>query len=273
MILFFCSVLLVLLVVLLFLLVCPSFPLFLVRSAPVKLVEVSNGSESMCASSSKGSAKTKQQDCSHRGFSEAETQTCAKFSFNQTEKPIIAPESPRIQSTRFNRSKRRAPKEKHQSPLERRKWRFKRWGFNKSEDIRGKRPFSSVLWISQELFGPGAHRRRAKKSEKGRKRPIPVNFQLPLLFTPPFAAAQSPILQSISWRKAESMQAKAFLDLFFVAHHQKHPFQPILEMMLQDQHTQNPENSSKNGDFSTSLGLKIHRCLHNSPWKMDPARL
>ena len=41
-------------------------------------------------------------------------------------------------------------------------------GLSKSEDIQGKRPFSSVFWISQVLFAP---------SRKGRKRPISADFR------------------------------------------------------------------------------------------------
>ena len=68
-------------------------------------------------------------------------------------------------------------------------------GLSKSEDIRGKRPFSSVFWISQVLFAPsGKGRKRQKKGEKGRFRPISgKGGQTPLkppFVTPPFAAAQ-----------------------------------------------------------------------------------
>ena len=42
-------------------------------------------------------------------------------------------------------------------------------GLSKSEDIGGKRPFSSVIWISQVLLAPsGKGRKRQKKGEKGR---------------------------------------------------------------------------------------------------------
>ena len=46
-------------------------------------------------------------------------------------------------------------------------------GLSKSEDIWGKRPFSSVFWISQVLFGPSGKgrkrrgRKRAKKADFG----------------------------------------------------------------------------------------------------------
>ena len=62
-------------------------------------------------------------------------------------------------------------------------------GVSKSEDIRGKRPFSSVFWISQVLFAPsGKGRKRQKKGEKRRFRPI--SRQGGQTVTPPFAAAQ-----------------------------------------------------------------------------------
>ena len=63
-------------------------------------------------------------------------------------------------------------------------------GLSKSEDIRGKRPFSSVFWIFQVLFGPsGKGRKKAEKgrktSEKGRLQPISrKGGQTPL--KPPF---------------------------------------------------------------------------------------
>ena len=43
-------------------------------------------------------------------------------------------------------------------------------GLRKSEDIRGKRPFSSVFWIFQVLLAPSG------KGEKGRKRAILAAF-------------------------------------------------------------------------------------------------
>ena len=69
-------------------------------------------------------------------------------------------------------------------------------GLGKSEDIWGKRPFSSVFWISQVLFVPsGKGRKRQKKGEKGRFRTISrKGGQTPLkppFVTPPFAAAQA----------------------------------------------------------------------------------
>ena len=69
-------------------------------------------------------------------------------------------------------------------------------GLRKSEDIWGKRPFSSVFWIFQVLFRPsGKGRKRQKKGEKGRFRPISgKGGQTPLkppFVTPPFAAAQA----------------------------------------------------------------------------------
>ena len=77
-------------------------------------------------------------------------------------------------------------------------------GLSKSEDIRGKRPFSSVFWISQVLFVPsGKGRKRQKKGEKGRFRPISgKGGQTPLkppFVTPPFAAAQQsgPFLEKV----------------------------------------------------------------------------
>ena len=68
-------------------------------------------------------------------------------------------------------------------------------GLRKSEDIWGKRPFSSVFWIFQVLFRPsGKGRKRQKKGKKGRFRPISgKGGQTPLkppFVTPPFAAAQ-----------------------------------------------------------------------------------
>ena len=68
-------------------------------------------------------------------------------------------------------------------------------GLRKSEDIWGKRPFSSVFWIFQVLSSPsGKGRKRQKKGEKGRFRPISGRGgQTPLkppFVTPPFAAAQ-----------------------------------------------------------------------------------
>ena len=68
-------------------------------------------------------------------------------------------------------------------------------GLSKSEDIWGKRPFSTVFWISQVLFvPPGKGRKRLKKGEKGRFLPISgKGGQTPLkppFVTPPFAAAQ-----------------------------------------------------------------------------------
>ena len=68
-------------------------------------------------------------------------------------------------------------------------------GLSKSEDIWGKRPFSSVFWIFQVLFGPSRKgRKRQKKGEKGRFRPISrIGGQTPLkppFVTPPFAALQ-----------------------------------------------------------------------------------
>ena len=68
-------------------------------------------------------------------------------------------------------------------------------GLSKSEDIWGKRPFSSVFWIFQVLSGPsGKGRKRQKKGEKGWSRPISrTGGQTPLkpaFVTPPFAALQ-----------------------------------------------------------------------------------
>ena len=68
-------------------------------------------------------------------------------------------------------------------------------GLRKSEDIRGKRPFSSVFWIFQVLFAPsGKGQKRQKKGEKGRFRAISrKGGQAPLkppFVTPPFAADQ-----------------------------------------------------------------------------------
>ena len=68
-------------------------------------------------------------------------------------------------------------------------------GLSRSEDIRGKRPFSSDFWISQVLFAPsGKGRKRQEKGEKGRFRLIfRKGGQTPLkppFVTPPFAAAQ-----------------------------------------------------------------------------------
>ena len=68
-------------------------------------------------------------------------------------------------------------------------------GLSKSEDIWGKRPFSSVFWIFRVLFVPsGKGQKRQKKGEKGRFRPISrKGGQTPLkppFVTPPFAAAQ-----------------------------------------------------------------------------------
>ena len=68
-------------------------------------------------------------------------------------------------------------------------------GLSKSQDIWGKRPFSSVFWIFQVLFAPsGEGRKRQKKGEKGRFRPISrKGGETPLkppFVTPPFAAAQ-----------------------------------------------------------------------------------
>ena len=68
-------------------------------------------------------------------------------------------------------------------------------GLRKSEDIWGKRPFSSVFWISQVLLAPsGQGRKRQKKGDFGRFRPISrKGGQTPLkppFVTPPFAAAQ-----------------------------------------------------------------------------------
>ena len=59
-------------------------------------------------------------------------------------------------------------------------------GLRNSEDIRGKRPFSSVFWISEMLSAPsGKGRKRQKKGEKGRFRPISgKGGQTPL--KPPF---------------------------------------------------------------------------------------
>ena len=64
-------------------------------------------------------------------------------------------------------------------------------GLSKSEDIWGKRPFSSVFWISQVLFVPsGKGRKRQKKGEKGRFRPISrkggQTSLKPPFVTPPF---------------------------------------------------------------------------------------
>ena len=69
-------------------------------------------------------------------------------------------------------------------------------GLRKSEDIWRKRPFSSVFWIFQVLCAPsGKGRKRQKKGEKGRFRPISgKGGQTPLkppFVTPPFAATQS----------------------------------------------------------------------------------
>ena len=68
-------------------------------------------------------------------------------------------------------------------------------GLSKSEDNGGKRPFSSVFWIFQVLFGPSEKvRKRQKKAEKTRFRPISgTGGQTPLkppFVTPPFAALQ-----------------------------------------------------------------------------------
>ena len=66
-------------------------------------------------------------------------------------------------------------------------------GLSESEEIWGKRPFSSVFWISHVLFAPsGKGRKRQKKGEKGRFRPISrKGGQTPLkppFLTPPFVA-------------------------------------------------------------------------------------
>ena len=66
-------------------------------------------------------------------------------------------------------------------------------GLSKSKDIRGKRPFSSVFWIFQVLFGPSKKgQKRQKKAEKARFWPISgTGGQTPLkppFVTPPFAA-------------------------------------------------------------------------------------
>ena len=46
-------------------------------------------------------------------------------------------------------------------------------GLSKSEDIWGKRPFSSVFWISLVLFAPSEKgQKRQKKGGKGQFRPI-----------------------------------------------------------------------------------------------------
>ena len=68
-------------------------------------------------------------------------------------------------------------------------------GLSKSEDIRGKRPFSSVFWFFPVLFGPLQKRaKKAEKGEKGRFRLISeTGGQTPLKppsVTPSFAAAQ-----------------------------------------------------------------------------------
>ena len=72
---------------------------------------------------------------------------------------------------------------------------LKEGGYSKSENIRGKRPFSSVFWISRVVFAPsGKGRKRQKKGEKGPFGPISrKGSQTPLkppFVTPPFAAAQ-----------------------------------------------------------------------------------
>ena len=69
-------------------------------------------------------------------------------------------------------------------------------GLSKSEDIWGRRPFSSVFWISQVLSAPSGKRwKRQKKGENGRFRPISrKGGQAPLkppFVTPPFAASHS----------------------------------------------------------------------------------
>ena len=78
-------------------------------------------------------------------------------------------------------------------------------GLSKSEDIWGKRPFSSVFWIFQVLFAPsGKGRKRQEKGEKGRFRPISgEGGQTPLkppFVTPPFAAAQKITVRAFLFR-------------------------------------------------------------------------
>ena len=80
--------------------------------------------------------------------------------------------------------------------LECRKWGFKRWGF---KQIRGH--LRKNAFFLRFLDFPGALwalRKRAKKAEKGRKRPISADFRgrearhtlKPPFVTPPFAALQ-----------------------------------------------------------------------------------
>ena len=96
-----------------------------------------------------------------------------------------------------------APITDPQKDLECRKWGFKRWGFKQIWGYLRKKAFSSVFWISQELFAPPEKgRKRQKKAEKGRKgrsRPISrKGSQTPLkppFVTPPFAATQKALLR------------------------------------------------------------------------------
>ena len=87
-------------------------------------------------------------------------------------------------------------------------------GLRKSEDIRGKRPFSSVFWISQVLLAPsGKGRKRQKKGDFGRFWPISrKGGQTPLkppFVTPPFAAAQK-----IPYKKGSEIFPKMYMPSF-----------------------------------------------------------
>ena len=96
-------------------------------------------------------------------------------------------------------------------------------GLSKTEDIWGKRPFSSVFWISQVLFAPsGKGRKRQKKGEKGRFRPISRKAgQTPLkppFVTPPFAAAQfEDDFCDNFWRRSQGRRAQLERKPRFVA--------------------------------------------------------
>ena len=81
-------------------------------------------------------------------------------------------------------------------------------GLSKSEDIRGKRPFSCVFWIFQVLFRPSGKGR--KRPKKGGQTPLKPPF-----VTPPFAAVQFFVVFWGLWPSSSGLDAVA-ISIFYL---------------------------------------------------------
>ena len=146
-------------------------------------------------------------------------------------------------------------------------------GFSKSQDIWGKRPFSSVFWISQVLFAPsGKGWKRQKKGEKGRLRPISrKGGQTPL--KPPFVTPLSAAAQLVNQRvfrtgfrdlRRPGLSESCFWKCSFgLVHGQFLPFSVVVHLPKFDSQCEEPcenyktEKSCGNG----WLFWLVSRCL------------